>query len=221
MAEAYRNNGNYNDAIENFYLYAETMQKAKEGNYSFWITAYIEIGDCYQKMQDYDKLVEYYEKALECSERFYGEEHIETGKQLMYYSNALIELYNSTKNIKVLEHCKEIMEKAIEISLISEEMDDILLNNFYIRYSTVLSCLGYFEESHRYAETALEFFSSVSDRSDHMTARIYLTMGDNFLNEKDKENAEKYYHLAVQIYEENGWGAEKLEELLQNILNKI
>ena len=46
-------------------------------------------------------------------------------------------------------------------------------------------------------------------------------MGDNFLNEKDKENAEKYYHLAVQIYEENGWGAEKLEELLQDILNKI
>ena len=221
LAEAYRNNGNYDDAIENFYLYAETMQKAKEGDYSFWITAYTEIGDCYQKMQDYDKLAEYYEKAFEYSERFYGEKHIETGKQLMYYSNALIELYNSTKNIKILEHCKEIMEKAIDISLISEETDNNLLNNFYIRYSTVLSCLGYFEESHRYAKTALDFFSSVSDRSDHMTARIYLTMGDNFLNEKDKENAEKYYHLAVQIYKENGWGAEKLEELLQDILDKI
>ena len=46
-------------------------------------------------------------------------------------------------------------------------------------------------------------------------------MGDNFLNAKDKENAEKYYHLAVHIYEENEWDAEKLEEIVQNALNVL
>jgi hypothetical protein len=53
-----------------------------------------------------------------------------------------------------------------------------------------------------------------------MIARIYLIIGDSYLFEKDRENAEKYYQLALQLYEENEWDSDSLKEVIQDAFDK-
>ncbi len=124
----------------------------------------------------------------------------------MNYSNALIEEYKTIGSQKILLSCKEVMENAVTV--LSELDDDIQSANLMLKYAMVLSELAEYEESNYYSEKACELFRNFFGELDESMINIYLTVGDNYLKQGDRQYAEKYYSLVIQVYEANNMNAE-------------
>ena len=178
---------------------------------------YSAVALCYQKLQQFDLMTEYYEQALFYAEEFYGKEHSETIQILANYSNALIEIYNISGDKDILLVCKSIMGNTI--SELDEE--NIQSADLMLKYATVLSELGEYETSNHYAEMACKRFQNLFGELDERMINIYSAIGDNYLEQSNKELAEKYYSLVIQTYEVNHLTTEEIKALIENALSEI
>lgn len=221
MGDAYRDYEDYEQAIEYYQKYTAIMLELQQGESSYLVQNTMQIAVCYQKMEDYEHTIENYEKALAYAEKFYGKEHPETCDIMRTYAFALIEMFNATENTELLLRCRGLMEAAIEMLSESDGISGVNLADLYLKYSSVLSQLGEFEKSHYFATMAYDFFKEFYGELDERMVWVYLIIGDNYLKEKNKINAEKYYHLAEQIFEANDWNAKELKEVITNVLKNL
>lgn len=161
---------------------------------------------------------ENYEKAIAMANQLYGEEHEETGEIWATYACALIDWYNAEPSRELLEKCKAAMEQALEILMEHDACNKVTLANLLMRYSSVLSELGEFQNRNIIAVEALECFQKNFGELHEQMEWVYLVMGDNYCKAGDKENAKRYYDLAIRVLRESDYETDELEERVEEIL---
>ena len=87
-----------------------------------------------------------------------------------------------------------------------------------MRYSSVLSELGEFQNCDIVAAEALECFQKNFGELHEQMEWAYLMVGDNYHKAGDKENAKRYYDLAIRVLRENDYETDELEERVEEIL---
>ena len=112
--------------------------------------------------------------------QLYGEEHEETGEIWAAYACASIDWYNAQPSRELLEKCKAAMEQALEILLEHDACNEVTLANLLMRYSSVLSELGEFQNCNIIAAEALECFQKNFEELHEQMEWVYLVMADNF-----------------------------------------
>lgn len=177
-----------------------------------------DLAVCYLKMNRFSEMEAHYEEAIALADQLYGEEHEETGEIWGTYACALIDWYNAEPNRKLLKKCKTAMEQALEILLEHNVCGEMIIANFQMRYSSVLSELGEFQNSFIAAKEALACFQKNFGELSEQMQWAYLVMGDNYHKAGDKENAKRYYDLAIRVLRENDYETDELEERVEEIL---
>ena len=173
---------------------------------------------CNLKMKQFSEMEENYEKAIAMANQLYGEEHEETGEIWATYACALIDWYNAEPSRELLEKCKAAMEQALEILMEHDACNEVTLANLLMRYSSVLSELGEFQDCNIVAAEALECFQKNFGELHEQMQWAYLMVGDNYHKAGDKENAKRYYDLAIRVLRENDYETDELEERVEEIL---
>ena len=110
------------------------------------------------------------------------------------------------------------MEQALEILLEHDARNEVTLANLLMRYSSVLSELGEFQNRNIVAVEALECFQKNFEELHEQMEWVYLMVGDNSRKAGDKENARRYYDLAIRVLRENDYETDALEERVEEIL---
>ena len=85
-------------------------------------------------------------------------------------------------------------------------------------YALVLSELGEFQNCDIVAAEALECFQKNFGELHEQMEWVYLVMADNYHKAGDKENAKRYYDLAIRVLRENDYETDELEERVEEIL---
>lgn len=85
-------------------------------------------------------------------------------------------------------------------------------------HSSVLSELGEFQDCNIIAAEALECFQKNFGELHEQMQWAYLMVGDNYRKAGDKENAKRYYDLAIRVLRENDYETDELEERVEEIL---
>lgn len=173
---------------------------------------------CNLKMKQFSEMEENYEEAIALANQLYGEEHEETGEIWATYACALIDWYNAQPSRELLKKCKAAMEQALEILLEHDACNEVTLANLLMRYSSVLSELGEFQNCNVIAAEALECFQKNFGEMHEQMQWAYLMVGDNYHKAGDKENAKRYYDLAIRVLRENDYETDELEERVEEIL---
>ncbi len=173
---------------------------------------------CNLKMKQFSEMEENYEEAIALANQLYGEEHEETGEIWAAYACALIDWYNAEPGRELLKKCKAAMEQALEILLEHDACNEVTLANLLMRYSSVLSELGEFQNCNVIAAEALECFQKNFGEMHEQMQWAYLMVGDNYHKAGDKENAKRYYDLAIRVLRENDYETDELEERVEEIL---
>ena len=173
---------------------------------------------CNLKIKRFSEMEENYEKAIAMANQLYGEEHEETGEIWAAYACALIDWYNAQPSQELLEKCKAAMEQALEILLEHDVYGEVGIANLMMRYSSVLSELGEFQDCNIIAAEALECFQKNFGELHEQMQWAYLMVGDNYHKAGDKENAKRYYDLAIRVLRENDYETDELEERVEEIL---
>lgn len=173
---------------------------------------------CNLKMKQFSEMEENYEEAIALANQLYGEEHEETGEIWATYACALIDWYNAQPSRELLKKCKAAMEQALEILLEHDACNEVTLANLLMRYSSVLSELGEFQDCNIIAAEALECFQKNFGELHEQMQWAYLMVGDNYHKAGDKENAKQYYDLAIRVLRENDYETDELEERVEEIL---
>lgn len=177
-----------------------------------------DVAVCNLKMKQFSEMEENYEEAIALANQLYGEEHEETGEIWAAYACALIDWYNAEPGRELLEKCKAAMEQALEILLEHDACNEVTLANLLMRYSSVLSELGEFQNCNVIAAEALECFQKNFGELHEQMQWAYLMVGDNYHKAGDKENAKRYYDLAIRVLRENDYETDELEERVEEIL---
>lgn len=90
------------------------------------------------------------------------------------------------------------METLLEHDVYGE----VRIANLMMRYSSVLSELGEFQNCDIVAAEALECFQKNFGELHEQMQWAYLMVGDNYHKAGDKENARRYYDLAIRVLRE-------------------
>ena len=176
------------------------------------------VAVCNLKMKQFSEMEENYEEAIALANQLYGEEHEETGEIWATYACALIDWYNAQPSRELLKKCKAAMEQALEILLEHDVYGEVRIANLMMRYSSVLSELGEFQNCDIVAAEALECFQKNFGELHEQMEWAYLMVGDNYHKAGDKENAKRYYDLAIRVLRENDYETDELEERVEEIL---
>lgn len=222
LGDIYRDCEQFPRAIECYQKWQELFQmQMKEESVSVntkLVQFQTDLAVCYLKMNRFSEMEAHYEEAIALADQFYGEEHEETGEIWGTYACALIDWYNAEPNRKLLKKCKTAMEQALEILLEHNVCGEMIIANFQMRYSSVLSELGEFQNSFIAAKEALACFQKNFGELSEQMQWAYLVMGDNYHKARDKENARRYYDLAIRVLRANDYETDELEERVEEIL---
>ena len=176
------------------------------------------VAVCNLKMKQFSEMEENYEEAIALANQLYGDEHEETGEIWATYACALIDWYNAQPSRELLKKCKAAMEQALETLLEHDVYGEVRIANLMMRYSSVLSELGEFQNCDIVAAEALECFQKNFGELHEQMEWVYLMMADNYRKAGDKENAKRYYDLAIRVLRENDYETDELEERVEEIL---
>ena len=157
--------------------------------------AYNNIGVVYDYLGDYDKALEYYNKALKISKAVLGENHRDTA---MSYGNIGV-VYD---NLGDYDKALEFKNKALEIQkdVLGENHPDTAMS--YGNIGNVYSDLGDYDKALEYYFKALEIRKDVLGEKHPDTAISYNNIGVVYKNLGDYDKALEFHNKALEIRKE-------------------
>lgn len=183
-------------------LLASRLSEGREG------MIYNGIGIAYYSKGDYDKALEYYEKALKIDLKIYGtEEHLDIAT---YYGNIGGVYYSKGDYKKALKYYK----KALKIYG-TEEHPGIATN--YSNIGVVYYSKGDYDRALEYYEKAVDIDLKVYETEEHPNiATRYSNIGGVYDSKGDYEKALKYHEKALKI-DKNIYGTEEHPQYSQGL----
>ena len=151
------------------------------------------IGVVYWKLGEYDKALEFYNKALEIRKEVLGEKHTDTA---MSYNNIGAVYENLGDYDKALEY----YFKALEIykAVLGEKHRDTA--NSYNNIGVVYDDLGDYDKALEYHNKALEIREEVLEEDHPDTAMSYINIGVVYYELGNYDKALEYNFKALEIF---------------------
>ncbi len=156
--------------------------------------SYNNLGLAYNNKGDYEKAIEYYQKALEIEESKLGRDHPDTA---LSYINLGTAYSNEGDYGKAIEN----YQKALEIteSKLGKDHPDTAAS--YNNLGTAYLYKGDYNKAIEYHKKALEIRESRLGRDHPDTATTYNDLGRTYSYKGDYDKAIRYYQKALEITE--------------------
>jgi adenylate cyclase len=237
----YYNKGNIHDA---FNYYMEALKVYKQSGEIVPYEMYINIGEFYLNMKDYDASKKYYFKALEQAE----DENSDEGRVLSYYF--IGSFYNETSNLKQAEDnflvCKKRAEEINSLywlrladsslaSLSKKRNDYKSAFNYYVQYTAINDSLFSQEKTINILEIGMKYDQDKKDAATQAAAQqekmknkiimISLIMGCGlllvlafviYMNYRNKKRANKELSTKNKIISETNIQLKTLNNKVSN-----
>jgi tetratricopeptide (TPR) repeat protein len=154
---------------------------------------YNNLGLVYEAKWQYDKAIEYYEKALVIQKKTVGEDHPDTVNS---YNNLGGAYYEKGQYDKAIEYYEKAL--AIQKEVLGEEHPDTArsYNNIGLAYN---KAKGQYDKAIEYYEKALVISKKVNGEDRLDTAIIYSGLGLSHLSKGQYDKAIEYYEKALAI----------------------
>jgi tetratricopeptide (TPR) repeat protein len=181
----------YEEAVEVNLRFIQ-LSEATNGQNETTAMSYNNIGNVYDDLGDYDKALEYHNKALEIRKSVLGENHPDTASS---YDNIGIVYRNLGDYDKALEY----HFKALEIykDILGEKHRDTAMS--YNNIGAVYYNLGDYDKALEYYNKALEIQKDVLGENHPDTASSYNNIGIVYDDLEDYDEALKFYNKALEI----------------------
>ena len=184
----------YKEALEVDLRFVQLSEETN-GQNETTADAYNNIGNVYHKLGDYDKALEYHNKALEIKKDVLGEDHPNTAHS---YNN----IGNVYRNLGDYDKALEYHFKGLEIK------KDVLGENHcdtagsYNNIGLVYYRLRDYDKALEYQNKALEIKKDVLGENHRDTATSYNNIGVVYDYLGDYDKALEYYNKALEIRKE-------------------
>jgi len=218
VGQAYVNTSKYEKAIT--YLFESIKLSQNQDICDLQLLSFINIGNMYSDLGNYDKSLDYYNSAEMLSKVINHSKN--------YFKNFKVEIYtaiiiNNIGEIYRLTGCYEEAKNYYNLAVEIEKK-----SNYQVTFGMILSnignveyCLGNFEKAKEYLNEAISFLLHYDYKIGLVEAYGTLAL----VNEKkgDYEECEKSFSLAIDISSEIDYVYNKVEILIDfsNFLEKI
>ena len=185
----------YYKEAENVYLRFVQLSEETNGQNETTADAYNNIGIVYDYLGDYDKALEFENKALEIKKEVLGEKHADTANS---YNNIGVVYEELGDYNEALEYHNKALEIRKEVLGEKHTNTATSYNNIGVVYDN----LGDYDKALEYFIKALEIFKEVLGENHRDTANSYNNIGNVYYNLGDYNEALKLYNKALEIRKE-------------------
>ncbi len=181
----------WNKLITHSIAVAKSFNKSEHEDYA---TLLNNIGSVYDKIGDYNKALEFYEKAINIREKVLGTEHPDTATSYNNIGGVYMAISDYNKAL-------EFYEKAInvKIKLLGTEHPDTATsyNNIGLLYKN----MGDYNKALEFYEKALNIREKVLGTEHRDTAGSYNNISGVYYSMGDYSKALEFYEKTLQIFE--------------------
>ena len=181
----------YEESIEVNLRFIQLSEETN-GQNDITATSYNNIGNVYRKLGDYDKALEYHNKALEIKKAVLGEKHRDTADSYNNIGNVYSELKDYDKAL-------EYYIKALKIRKDVLGEDHPNTAGSYLNIGSVYYILGNYNKALEYYFKALEIYKAVFGENNPDTADSYYNIGLVYDKLGDYDKALEHYFKALEI----------------------
>ena len=180
------------DSTSYYYNASYNIKQAiKADHYQLAITTY-NIGIVQEDLGDYDKAIEFYNKAAH-------HDLLDRGEDVGFLSDIYAALTNAYFKKNDLEKAEEFAEKALQIAIKRYGEDSPNTSFVYIAYSNIFELKGEYEKSIEYVQKALRIRKNTYGNNHRWTAESLLSISENQVELKRFTAAEKNYNEVIAI----------------------
>lgn len=166
-------------------------QKIKAHNYQLAITTY-NIGIVQEDLGNYDKAIEFYNKAVVY-------DLLDRGEAIGFLSDIYVALTNTYFKKNDLEKAEEFAEKALQIAKKKYGEESPNISFVYIAYSNIFELKGDYKKNIEYIQKALNIRRKTYGNNHRWTAESLLSIAEGQIQLKQYAKAEKNYNEAIDI----------------------
>jgi len=185
----------FKDQLDSTSFYYKASYKIKQAikadNYQLAITTY-NIGIVQEDLGDYDKAIEFYNKAAH-------HDLLDRGEAVGFLSDIYVALTNTYFKKNDLEKAEEFAEKALQIAIRRYGEDSPNTSFVYIAYSNIFELKGNYEKSIEYIKKALVIRRKTYGNNHRWTAESLLSISESLVALGRFTEAEKNYNEAITI----------------------
>lgn len=185
----------FKDQLDSTSYYYNASYKIKQDinadNYQLAIATY-NIGIVQEDLGDYDKAIEFYNKAAH-------HDLLDRGEEVGFLSDIYVALTNTYFKKNDLEKAEEFAEKALQIAIRRYGEDSPNTSFVYIAYSNIFELKGNYEKSIEYITKALVIRRKTYGNNHRWTAESLLSISESLVELERFTEAEKKYNEALTI----------------------
>ncbi|WP_460220140.1 CHAT domain-containing protein [Psychroserpens sp. MEBiC05023] len=185
----------FKDQLDSTSYYYNASYKIKTDinadNYQLAITTY-NIGIVQEDLGDYDKAIEFYNKAAQ-------HDLLDRGEEVGFLSDIYVALTNTYFKKNDLEKAEEFAEKALQIANKRYGEDSPNTSFVYIAYSNIFELKGDYKKSIEYVKKALKIRRKTYGNNHRWTAESLLSISESQIELKHFVEAENNYNEAITI----------------------
>ena len=179
----------YNEAIDNL---NRALKHIPADSQELEGTINNNLGLAYHNKGEYDKAIEYYQKAIAIDKKFYGEEHPEIA---IDYNNLGLAYRNKGEYDKAIDYYQKAL--AIDKKFYGEEHPDIAID--YNNLGAAYDSKGEYDKAIDYYQKALAIDKKYHGEEHPNIATRYNNLGLAYHNKGEYDKAIDYYHKALVI----------------------
>ena len=155
--------------------------------------SYNSIGCIYDAQGQYDRALEFYEKAMHIWKRIYGDDHLNLAASFNNLACVYAELHQYSRAVDFNHRALTIRERTLPANHADLGASHNNLGELYRRLGQYSLCVEHLKQ-------ALKIYRLSLPVQHPDTAEVYMNLGLAYENQNQNERAQRHYDQAAEIY---------------------
>ena len=194
LAGVYKDQGNYDEALNFYDLALEICNKVYGKNHPSTASTYNNIAGVYQDQGNYNEALKFYDISLEISKKTLGKDHPYTATTYNNIAGVYKDLGNYDEALKYYNMAREIQEKILG-------EDHPYTATTYNNLASVYKAQGNYDEALKFYYISLDIKEKMLGKDHPSTATTYNNIAGVYHALGNYDEALKFYNLALGIQE--------------------